>query len=141
MKYADVVIDNNTDATDLRYTYAYDGDDFDHFEIGRKVTVPFGVHNKETEGYIVSVSDTKPEGASILKVQRGDDVVVFEAYIVDEFVRECVYSKQYSKLMHSVRKDNLKEIADIRLKNKPLLEYIKDYVAENDINCDNYKRR
>ena len=43
--------------------------------------------------------------------------------------------------MHSVIKDNLKEIADIRLKNKPLLEYIKDYVAENDINCDNYKRR
>ncbi len=71
-----------------------------------------------------------------------DDIeVVFEAYIVDEFVRECVYSKQYSKLMNSVIKDNLKEIADIRLKNKPLLEYIKDYVAENDINCDNYKRR
>ena len=52
-----------------------------------------------------------------------------------------IETKQYSKLMHSVIKDNLKEIADIRLKNKPLLEYIKDYVAENDINCDNYKRR
>ena len=38
-------------------------------------------------------------------------------------------------------KDELKEISDIRLRNKPLLEYIKDYVAENDINCDNYKRR
>lgn len=66
---------------------------------------------------------------------------VFEAYIVDEFVRDCVYSKQYSKLMNSVIKDELKEISDIRLRNKPLLEYIKDYVAENDINCDNYKRR
>ena len=71
-----------------------------------------------------------------------DDIEeVFEAYIVDEYVRECVYLKQYPKLMNSVIKDNLKDIADIRLKNKPLLEYIKDYVAENDINCENYKRR
>lgn len=66
---------------------------------------------------------------------------VFEAYIVDEFVRECVYTKQFPKLMYSVIKDELKEISNIRLKNKPLLEYIKDYVSENDINCDNYKRR
>ena len=74
--------------------------------------------------------------------QKIDNIeTVFEAYIVDEFVRECVYTKQYSKLLNSVIKDELKEISDIRLKNKPLLEYIKDYVAENDINCDNYKRR
>lgn len=74
--------------------------------------------------------------------EKIDDIeTVFEAYIVDEFVRECVYTKQYSKLLNSVIKDELKEISSIRLKNKPLLEYIKDYVAENDINCDNYKRR
>ena len=74
--------------------------------------------------------------------EKIDDIeTVFEAYIVDEFVRECVYTKQYSKLMNSVIKDELKEISSIRLKDKPLLEYIKDYVAENDINCDNYKRR
>ena len=80
-----------------------------------------------------------------LEQYAGDKIdnieTVFEAYIVDEFVRECVYTKQYSKLLNSVIKDELKEISDIRLKNKPLLEYIKDYVAENDINCDNYKRR
>ena len=76
-----------------------------------------------------------------IKKEHGDIEVVFEAYIVDEYVRECVYTKQYSKLMNSVIKDSLKEISDIRLKNKPLLEYIKDYVAENDINCDNFKRR
>lgn len=71
-----------------------------------------------------------------------DDIeTVFEAYIVDEFVRECVYTRQYSKLMNSVIKDELKQISNIRLKNKPLLEYIKDYVAENDINCENFKRR
>lgn len=74
--------------------------------------------------------------------EKIDDIeTVFEAYIVDEFVRECVYTKQYSKLLNSVIKDELKEISSIKLKNKLLLEYIKDYVAENDINCDNYKRR
>ena len=71
-----------------------------------------------------------------------DDIeAVFEAYIVDEYVRECVYKKDYSPLFNSVIKDNLKELRDVRLRNKPILEYIKDYVAENDINCDNYKRR
>ena len=71
-----------------------------------------------------------------------DDIeAVFEAYIVDEYVRECVYKKDYSPLFNSVIKDNLKELRDVRLRNKPILEYIKDYVAENDINCDNFKRR
>ncbi len=71
-----------------------------------------------------------------------DDIeAVFEAYLVDEYVRECVYNKEYPKLVNSVIKDNLKDIADVRLKGKRLLEYIQDYVAENDINCNNYKRR
>lgn len=71
-----------------------------------------------------------------------DDIeAVFEAYLVDEYVRECVYNKEYPKLINSVIKDNLKDIANVRLKGKMLLEYIQDYVAENDINCDNYKRR
>ena len=71
-----------------------------------------------------------------------DDIeAVFEAYLVDEYVRECVYNKEYPKLVNSVIKDNLKDISEVRLKGKRLLEYIQDYVAENDINCDNYKRR
>lgn len=71
-----------------------------------------------------------------------DDIeIVFEAYIVDEFVRECVYTKNYAPLFNSFLKQSLRDLHDVRLKNKPILEYIKDYVAENDINCDNYKRR
>ena len=66
---------------------------------------------------------------------------MFEAYIVDEHVRECVYQKNYAPLFNSFLKNNLRELRDVRLKNKPILEYIKDYVAENDINCDNFKRR
>lgn len=71
-----------------------------------------------------------------------DDIeIVFEAYIVDEFVRECVYTKNYAPLFNSFLKQSLRDLHDVRLKNKPILEYVKDYVAENDINCDNYKRR
>ena len=71
-----------------------------------------------------------------------DDIeTVFEAYIVDENVRECIRKKEYTKLMNSAIKDELKRTANIRLKNKPLLEYICDYISENDINCENYKRR
>ena len=60
MRYADVVIDNNTDATDLRYTYAYEGEEA-LFSVGRKVIVPFGIHNRDTEGYIVTISDSEPD--------------------------------------------------------------------------------
>lgn len=71
-----------------------------------------------------------------------DDIeIVFEAYILDEFVRECVYTKNYAPLFNSFLKQSLRDLHDVRLKNKPILEYVKDYVAENDINCDNYKRR
>ena len=73
--------------------------------------------------------------------QLNDIQVIFEAYIEDEFIRESVFKKQYSNLMNSAIKDSLRRSAMVKIKNKPLLEYIKDYVAENDINCENYKRR
>ena len=64
----------------------------------------------------------------------------FSAYITDENVRRIVYSGNYSPLFNTAMKDVLLEIRDIRLRNKPVLEYIKDYVSENNINCDNFRR-
>lgn len=64
----------------------------------------------------------------------------FSAYITDENVRRIVYSGNYSQLFNTAMKDVLLEIRDIRLHNKPVLEYIKDYVSENNINCDNFRR-
>ena len=71
MKYADVVIDNNTDATDLCYTYAAAEDvcftddcnscAYEQVTVGRKVCVPFGTHNRKTDGYIVAVGAEAPE--------------------------------------------------------------------------------
>ena len=66
---------------------------------------------------------------------------VFEAYIVDKQVRECVYNKDYSPLFNSVIKNNLINLRNVKIKEMPILEYIKNYVAENGINCENYLRR
>ena len=63
---------------------------------------------------------------------------VFEAYIVDKQVRECVYNKDYSPLFNSVIKNNLINLRNVKIKEMPILEYIKNYVAENGINCENY---
>ena len=63
MKYVNVVIDNNTDATDLRYTYAVDGD----IKIGQAVLVPFGLHDRAVDAYVVEILDDKPEGVKRIK--------------------------------------------------------------------------
>ncbi|MBQ6670381.1 MAG: primosomal protein N' [Firmicutes bacterium] len=64
MKYAGVVVDNNTNATDAVYTYRTDIPDI---AVGQKVRVPFSVHDRMADGYIVSVSDDPPEGVSRFK--------------------------------------------------------------------------
>jgi len=64
MKYVNLVIDNNTDATDLLYTYQTDADDI---RIGQVVSVPFGMHNRNAEAYVVEVLDERPEGLKTIK--------------------------------------------------------------------------
>jgi len=48
MKYVDVIVDNNTDATDRFYTYKCP---FDEVKPGASVMLPFSVHNKLTQAY------------------------------------------------------------------------------------------
>jgi len=64
MKYASVIVDNNTNATDLIYTYACKDD---NVCIGNKVKVPFSIHNRMIDGFVVDVSDEKPEGIKKFK--------------------------------------------------------------------------
>ena len=61
MSYVSVVVDNNTNATDELYTYLWDLPDVEPVP-GCKVRVPFSIHNKETDGYVASVSEEAPEG-------------------------------------------------------------------------------
>ncbi len=64
MKYVDVIVDNNTNATDGPYTYACSSDEV---ETGQRVWVPFARGNRRTAGYVVAVSDQAPVGMRNIK--------------------------------------------------------------------------
>jgi len=70
MKYVSVVVDNNTNATDALYTYE---SDFNDIKVGNKVSVPFSQGNRILDGYVVAVSNDKPEGVKRFKKIRTID--------------------------------------------------------------------
>ena len=94
MKYAGVVVDNNTNATDAIYTYKTDLEDI---RIGQKVMVPFSMHDRRAEGYVVSLSDEAPEGVKRFKsiesvvpdVQLSEEAVGTALWMRDRFL--CRY--------------------------------------------------
>lgn len=68
-----------------------------------------------------------------------DIEAVFQAYILNNQVRELVKAKTLTPLFNMPIKENLRNLAGITIRNRTILEYISDYVSENDINCDNFK--
>ena len=64
MKYVSLIVDNNTNATDELYTYICDDDSI---EIGRKVRVPFSMHNRIVDAFVAGISDEAPEGVKRFK--------------------------------------------------------------------------
>ena len=67
MKYVEAVIGNNSNITDVFYTYMVD--EHQHIEIGNKVYLPFGRSKKLKEGYIVSVTDQEPTDIPLDKLK------------------------------------------------------------------------
>ena len=72
MKYVSVIVDNNTDATDVLYTYKTDLPDI---AVGQKVIVPFSIHNRKTEAYAVQISEEPPEGLESSKIKAILEIV------------------------------------------------------------------
>ena len=64
MIYVDVVVDNNTNATDELYSYA---SEFEDIRPGQRVKVPFSVHNRMIDGYVAHILDGPPEGVKRFK--------------------------------------------------------------------------
>ncbi len=64
MKYVDLIVDNNTNATDGPYTYACRDD---AVSPGRRVQVPFARGNRLTGGYVIAVHDQPPCGMKNIK--------------------------------------------------------------------------
>lgn len=68
-----------------------------------------------------------------------DIEAVFQAYILDNNVRELVNNKKLSTLFNMPIKENLRNLVTVTIRNRTILEYISEYVSETDINCDNFK--
>ena len=68
-----------------------------------------------------------------------DIEAVFQAFILNNQVRELVKAKTLTPLFNMPIKENLRNLAGITIRNRTILEYISDYISENDINCDNFK--
>lgn len=64
---------------------------------------------------------------------------IFQAYILDENVRKSVSNGTFALLFNMPIKDNLRELAGVSIRGKTILNYIADYISENDINCENFK--
>jgi len=64
MKYVDLIVDNNTNATDELYSYLCDDDTIAK---GQLVRVPFSMHNRVVDGFVVSVSDQPRPGVKRYK--------------------------------------------------------------------------
>lgn len=68
-----------------------------------------------------------------------DIEAVFQAYILNSNVRQMVKAKTLTPLFNMPIKENLRNLANLTIRNRTVLEYIGDYISENDINCDNFK--
>ena len=90
MKYADIIIDNRTDSTDLPYTYGYPEDM--GLQPGDKVYVPFARSRNLREGYVLD-PDVRPE-EKIRKKIRGIDHVDESVSLTPEIMRTCVWMRQ-----------------------------------------------
>ena len=94
MKYAGIIVDNNTSATDALYTYRTELEDI---AVGQKVIVPFTMHDRRAEGYVATLSDEAPEGLSRIKdiieivpgVQLSEEAVKTAMWMHDRFL--CRY--------------------------------------------------
>ena len=68
-----------------------------------------------------------------------DIEAIFQAYILDENVRKNVKEGTLAILFNMPIKENLRRLAGITIRDKTILNYIADYISENDINCENFK--
>ena len=68
-----------------------------------------------------------------------DIEALFQAYILSSYVREQVRKGSLTPLFNMPIKENLRAVTGLTIRNRTVLQYIADYISENDINCDNFK--
>lgn len=111
-------------------------------EIAMKILGLIKVYKSKTEKLKDEFENFKLLNKEELKVYADkipDIEAVFQAYILNNSVREMVKSKKLTPLFNMPIKENLRNLTGLTIRNRTILEYISDYIAENDINCDNFK--
>lgn len=91
MRYVDLVIDNNTDSTDMLYTYGCENDEI---AVGNKVYVPFAKGNRLKEGYVFAVSQNLPAGIKDIKKLKYVESTDEQVSLPPEAVRTCEWMKK-----------------------------------------------
>jgi len=83
--YAEVIVANKCKETDRTYSYLIPKDMEEAVEIGSRVIVPFGVGNKQLEGYVLDIKDSIDFNVSRIKpVARAlDDEPVMSPKLVE----------------------------------------------------------
>ena len=73
--------------------------------------------------------------------QLSEIEAVFQAYVLDPTVKEAIDNKEFASLMTTPIRDEIRNLANVTFKGRTIFEYLKDYVTESDINCDNFRKR
>ncbi|WP_295093354.1 DEAD/DEAH box helicase family protein [Ruminococcus sp.] len=63
---------------------------------------------------------------------------LFNAFLTDSSIRKAIRDRQLQVLINSPLAADVRATKDVRIKGKRLLDYMVDYVAVNDINCERY---
>lgn len=93
MKYANLIIDNNSEHTDMLYSYGYEMDDL---KPGDKVVVPFSLGNKRYDAYVHSITvEPDPRVKRYKLILDKDDTLSLpsDAISVSEWMRDRYFCK------------------------------------------------
>lgn len=91
-------------------------DEFDNFKL---------INKEDCEKYAEQLSDIES---------------VFQAYILNQNVRRAIDEKDFGALMTTPLGNDIRNLINVTFKGRTIFEYIKDYISESDMNCDNFKR-
>ena len=64
--------------------------------------------------------------------------VIFQAYLLDSNIRTAVKTKQFHTFFNSPISTDIRKVKNVMIRNERLLDYISQYVTENDINCERF---
>ncbi len=91
MQYVDLVIDNNTDSTDMLYTY---GCEDENIAVGDKVRVSFAKSRSLRDGYVFAVSAEPPEALKNIDKLKYIDSIDEDVSLTEEAVRSCEWMRR-----------------------------------------------